>query len=141
MSRVAAQLLYAAVYKKRPFRAFLCYNEPMKINFQKISYALLIINIIFWLFIAGYFAFFKFPSQSIYLILKILLFIEPACFAVILIGVIKKIKPIYYFGLMFLVINALLSLTDEVGIWDITSFLLNISLFLTLLPARNQYKK
>lgn len=87
---------------------------------------ILITNIIFWTIMAIYFSFFKFASNEHYLILKVLLFFEPLFFAIALIGVIKKIKIIYLLSIIFVFLNAILSITDEVGTYDIISLILSI---------------
>ena len=113
----------------------------MKSNFLKTNYYLLGFNIAFWLFVAIYFSFFKFADKPEYLILKVLLFLEPLVFIGLLVGVVKKIKIIYILGLLFLVINAVLSITDETGLFDMISLLLNITTFITLLSIRNNFLK
>lgn len=113
----------------------------MKINFLKTSHYLLGVNIVFWFFIAIYFSFFKFAEKPEYLILKILLFFEPLIFVGLLVGIAKKIKIIYILGLFFLIINVILSITDEIGLFDIMSLLLNITTFVNLLSIRSHFLK
>lgn len=108
-------------------------------NFLRANYLLLGVNVIFWFFIAFYFSFFKFAEKSDYLILKVLLFFEPLVFICLFIGVIKKIKIIYFVGLFFLFINAVLSVTDEVGLLDIFSLFLNMVTFISFLSIRNRF--
>jgi len=102
---------------------------------------LLIISIIFWSIIAVYFSFFKFASYENYLILKILLFLEPLFFAIALFGLIKRIKIIFVFSIIFSLFNAILSITDEVGIFDVISLILNILVLISLLLAQKQIFK
>jgi hypothetical protein len=93
---------------------------------------ILIANIVFWTVMAIYFSFFKFSSNEYYLILKVLLFFEPLFFAIALIGLIKEIKIIYVLSTIFVFLNAILSITDEVGIYDIISLILNILALVSL---------
>lgn len=102
---------------------------------------LLIINIIFWSIMAVYFSFYKFASNENYLILKILLFFEPLLFAIVLIGLIKGIKIIYVLSIIFVLINAVLSITDEVGIYDIISLILSILALISLFLVWKQIFK
>jgi hypothetical protein len=113
----------------------------MKINLLKTNYYLLGFNIIFWFFIVIYFSFFKFVYKPEYLIIEILLFFEPLIFIGLLVGIVRKIKIIYILGLFFLVINAVLSITDELGLFDIISLLLSITTFITLLSIHNIFLK
>jgi len=105
----------------------------------KLCKSLLIINIIFWSIIAVYFSFFKLYSNEDYLILKVLLFFEPLSFTIILVGLIKRIKIIYWLSIVFLIFNAIISITDEVGVYDIIAFILNILVLVNLLIIRKHF--
>lgn len=103
---------------------------------------ILIANIVFWTVIAIYFSFFKFASNEYYLILKVLLFFEPLFFAIALIGLIKETKIIYALSIVFVFLNAILSITDEVGIYDTIALILNILALVSLsLVWRQIFKK
>ncbi|MDD5726336.1 MAG: hypothetical protein PHC53_02895 [Patescibacteria group bacterium] len=102
---------------------------------------LLIISIVFWSIMAVYHSFFKFTPNESYLIIKILLFFEPLLFAIALFGLIKKIKFIYILSVIFVFFNAMLSITDEVGLYDILSLVFNILLFVNLLLVWKQIFK
>lgn len=90
---------------------------------------------------AVYFSFFKFASTENYFILKILLFLEPLLFAIALFGLIKKIKGVYVFLIIFVLLNAVLSVTDQIGIYDIISLVLNILALIGLLLSWKQIFK
>lgn len=102
---------------------------------------LLVISIIFWSIIVVYFSFFKFPSNENYLLLKIFLFLEPLFFTIALFGLLKKIKIIYIFSIIFVLFNAILSITDQIGIYDIVSLGLNILILISLLSILKQIFK
>lgn len=102
---------------------------------------ILIANIVFWTVMAIYFSFFKFTSNEYYLILKVLLFFEPLFFAIAFIGLIKEIKIIYVLSIIFVFLNTILSITDEVGIYDIISLILNILALISLLLVWKQIFK
>lgn len=109
--------------------------KNLSLTFCKI---ILVANITFWTITATYFSFFKFYFNENYLILKVLLFFEPLFFIIILIGLVKKIKIVYVFSIIFVFLNAILSITDEVGVYDITSLILNILAFIGLLLVRKK---
>lgn len=116
-------------------------NNKMQRKLIKSCQIIAIINIIFWLAIAIYFSFFKFASYENYLIIKLLLFLEPVFFAIVLVGLIKKIKIIYIFSILFVFANGLLSITDELGLYDIASLILNLSLLTNLLLIWKYFSK
>ena len=89
---------------------------------------LLGINIIFWTVMAVYFLF-----TDNYWLIKIFLLLEPILFAVIWLGLTKKIKLIYILSLLFILINVILSLTDETGLYDLISLILNLLILINLL--------
>ncbi len=93
----------------------------------------LVVNIVFWCALAVYFSFFKFASNEGYLIFKILLFFEPLFFAISLVGLLKKIKIIYTLSIVFVLLNAVLSIADEVGVYDVISLILNLLALASLL--------
>jgi len=94
---------------------------------------LLITNIIFWAAMALSFSFSELASHDNYLLIKILLFLEPAIFAVILFGLSRRDKVIYALSIPFAVTNAILSITDDMGIYDIISLILSLAVFVNLL--------
>jgi len=96
---------------------------------KKISIIFFLINFCFWLVIAIIYSFIKDHTNPV---VSFLLFLEPIVFLFALIGYLKNGIIIYYLTLLFLIMNSILSITDEVGIFDIVSFLLNIILFILL---------
>ncbi len=104
-----------------------------KTNLLKSCQLLLIANIVFWLLTAVYFSFFKFATNDNYFILKILLFAEPVLYSLSLVGIVKRIKIIYLFSILLTFGNTILSITDQMGIYDYLSLGLSILAFLNLL--------
>ena len=86
----------------------------------------LIINTLFWSGIAVYYSFFKFVNKPNYLILKVLLFGEPILFIISIWNLVKKNRFIYLLSILFVITNGVLSITDQVGNWDLISLILNI---------------
>ena len=106
----------------------------MKIKMCKF---LVVINIVFWLIIAiGYSMLNTNKVSSIYSIIKILLFLEPILFLVLLIGILKQIKIIYLLGLIISFLNAVLSITDQVGILDLISLILSLGTLISLIICK-----
>jgi hypothetical protein len=101
----------------------------------KIRKALVITNIVFWLFIASYFSFFRFLTDSNYALIKVLLFSESLLYCIVWVGLYKKSRLIYLFSLIFTLGNSLLSITDEFGLFDLVSLVLSFLTFLSLCTA------
>ena len=99
-----------------------------------VNYSLIGLNFLFWLGVAVYYIF-KVEGQE-YQIMKIILFIEPICFALIFLGMWKKIKVLFYLSFPFLILNSILSLTDEFGLFDGVALALNFLLFVSLFGYR-----
>ncbi len=93
------------------------------------SIILFSINLLFWIFVAIFYSFMRENPNSM---VKILLFIEPIIFLIALIGYLKKNTVIYYLTLVFLLCNAILSITDELGFLDLLSLVLNLLMFIVL---------
>ncbi len=113
-------------------------NMKIEANLRTICISLFMINIVFWLGIFVYFSFVRFAAKEEYLIMKILLLGEPLIFGIGLIGYLKKYKLVYLFTLLFLLGNAILSMTDEVGMYDWISLVLSVSLLVVLFVQRKE---
>lgn len=98
----------------------------------RLCYGVLGVNFVFWLVLASYFAFDYFAGREEYLILKVLLFLEPLAFLVWLIGVWKRVRVLYLLSLPFILGNAILSVTDQVGGYDLIALALNLIAFVAL---------
>lgn len=99
---------------------------------------LIFINAFFWLIAAFYFSFMKYPDNKDYLAIKLLLALEPIGYLVLLYAVVKKWRVIYVFGTLFTFVNMLLSITDQMGLYDVFSLSISLLLFLNLLVIRRQ---
>lgn len=104
----------------------------VKTYYRILTIGLFVINIVFWLAIFGNFSFVEYANDDAYLILKILLFGEPVAFAVGLWGYVKKIKGLYLVTILFLIVNSILSLTDQAGLLDLISLLLSLVLLIVM---------
>jgi hypothetical protein len=74
----------------------------------------------------------KFSGNDNYLPLKLLLLLEPLFFIVAVIGYLKEVRSIYLLTIIFLIANSVLSITDEVGLFDMISLSLSIVALLLL---------
>lgn len=111
-------------------------------NFRLTLYKTLsIIAIVFWSVIFIHFTFFQFPGLTNYPVIKPLLLLEPILFLVALLGIAYKINIIYYSALFFTFANALLSIADEVGTYDILSLVFNLLMFGNLISLWPMFKK
>ena len=107
-------------------------NYMTKSKLIKSCQFLLFINIIFWLFMVFYSFFYRYANNNNFLIIKILLFIEPILYFISLIGINKRIKLIYLCSIILAFGNTVLSVTDQIGLSDVISLLLSFFVFLNL---------
>ena len=107
--------------------------------YVKSSRVLLIVNLVFWAYIAVYYSFFRFAGNPNYLLLKVLLFIEPLLYAAALHGLNRKNRTIYILTILFAAGNAVLSLTDETGLFDWISLALSLLLLINLMLIGGHY--
>jgi hypothetical protein len=108
----------------------------MKIKVLSIIF--FIFNLCFWLVIAIFYSLIEDHTNPV---LSLLLFMEPVLFLFALIGYLNKGIMIYYLTLLFLIINSILSITDEFGIIDLFSLLLNIIMFILLVLQWKNYRR
>jgi len=99
-----------------------------KTKLLKSCQLLLIVNIIFWLFIA----FSSLLESNSHLVVKTLLFVEPVLYFVSLLGIRRKVKTIYLFSIILALGNTILSIIDQIGLSDIISLILSALVFLNL---------
>jgi hypothetical protein len=103
----------------------------------KMCKLLVLSNFIFWLIIAvGYSIYNTDLVSGLYTVIKILLFLEPILFLVLLIGILKQIKIIYLLGLILTLLNSVLSITDELGILDLISLILSLGTLISLIFSK-----
>lgn len=72
-------------------------------------------------------------------IIAVLMFVNATILLWIGWGIGKGLRLYYYFGILVLVGNIFLTLTDEFGIFDLTVLILAIGLLLLLIFTRSQY--
>ena len=111
----------------------------MKNVMRKTTVSFFIINSAFWIGIFIYYTFFRFINNPEYMIIKILLLFEPVVFLTALWGYWKNSRVIYLVTLLFLLLNSVLSLTDEVGALDLVSFFLSLVLFIIMFIQRRDF--
>lgn len=90
-------------------------------DIRKTTIWLLLVNAAFWLVYAIYFSFLWFWGRPEYLIIKILLFMEPILYVGSLWGFVKRNRYIYICSVLFVFANTILSITDQFGILDLLS--------------------
>ncbi len=100
---------------------------------------MIIFNIVFWLGIFLYYSFVKYPMEGNYIILKIFLLFEPMIFIGMLFGYIHKNKLIYVGSVIFLGLNSMLSVTDQVGLFDGISLVLSVIVLLLFIVQWNNF--
>ncbi|NMC36656.1 hypothetical protein GYA49_06500 [Candidatus Beckwithbacteria bacterium] len=99
---------------------------------HNLLYYAFLVNALFWLIMASYYTFVRFSNQSQYLIIKILLFLEFFLYLVFALKLKKKNIWFYYLAFPFVIANMILSVTDQVGLLDWISFVLNSGLLFLL---------
>ncbi|MDF2611326.1 MAG: hypothetical protein K0R92_2800 [Lachnospiraceae bacterium] len=110
----------------------------MKLKLCKI---LLVINIVFWLIISiGYSIYNADSVSTLYSLIKVLLFLEPVLFLILLIGTIKKNRLIYLSGLILTFFNVVGSVMDELGVIDVFSMMLSLCTFIILLACKSNWR-
>ncbi|MFC1616395.1 hypothetical protein ACFL21_04590 [Patescibacteria group bacterium] len=96
-------------------------------------YAMLIISFCFWLAVAIFSVYTQTAKTDYHLLIAILLFIEPLVFAIIFFGILTRNKVIFFLSMPFLIINAILSISDELGVMDLTAAALNIITLISII--------
>lgn len=97
---------------------------------------------IFWMILLGKYLY-RFAGQgteSMYFLVGILLLLDLLSYGIFVFGLWKNIKILKYLLLPFLVSNAILSITDQLGFWDIAALLMNISTILVYLQEKKTIK-
>lgn len=112
-------------------------SNPIRL---KASIALLIANTIFWFFAASFLSFSNFGANA-NMVVKALLFMEAFLYLICVYGLYKKYKLVYLFSLILTFGNSILSLTDELDISDLASFILSLVTFITLLTFWGDIKR
>lgn len=95
--------------------------------------ALLVVSIVFWSFVLVRFMSLEFSSNEDVFLLRMLILLEPLFFTIALGGVFLKVRTVYLSAIVFVVLNSVLSLTDEIGLYDKASLILSLVLFVSLI--------
>ncbi len=95
---------------------------------------LLLINMFFWLrLLVLYISRFAIMEETIYVIIVALLFLDMAAYGVITFGIRYDKKLFKMLLIPFLIVNAVLSVTDEMGFWDVAALVLNLAAILAFI--------
>jgi len=103
----------------------------MKITL-KILYSILFLLAAFWL-VAGFYMFFKEVKTELFWsahVIGVLTVGNAFVFLLLAWGVWKRVSWVYYPGLVYLAVNVVLSLTDEIGIYDLISLVVSLVAFI-----------
>jgi hypothetical protein len=105
----------------------------------KTAIILFITNTLFWVFVATFMSLSEFRTNT-NIIVKALLFVEALLYLICAYGLYKKMKLIYLFSLVLTFGNSILSLTDQLDVSDILSFILSLLTFGILLTLWSYFK-
>ena len=114
-------------------------NELSRIKF---SQGLFFLNALIWLAFGTYTLFGmagRYPNQIILYVVGVMMLgnVGAMTLSGILLG--RQNKWFYYFAIFVLVINILLTFTDQVGIFDLATLVIDLALFGILISIRKQY--
>ncbi len=98
----------------------------------------LLANIVFWIVMVIGYAFTQIGTPNGYAIVGYLMLLEPVCFAIVLINLHYRRQTIYFLSLAFTLVNVFLSITDEIGLLDLTSATLSALAFVGLILIRRE---
>jgi hypothetical protein len=111
----------------------------MKHNkYQIILYFVFTVHFIAMLLVAINYAFNQIAINKEMQLFQYLIFGEPFVFLIIILGCIKKVKSTFPLGLILLIINALLTIFDEVGIIDIAYIVFTLFSIFLLVKFRKE---
>ncbi|MFA5070441.1 MAG: hypothetical protein WC528_04120 [Patescibacteria group bacterium] len=109
----------------------------------KILYGLLFLLTAFWL-AAGFYMLFKEVKAEIFWpakIIAILMIGNAFIFLVLAWGVWKKKKWLFYPGLIYLAINVILSIADQLGFWDFVGLGISLITLIFFYKAKAVFKE
>jgi len=105
----------------------------------KITQMLFYVNGVIWLALAG-FAFFKDGGlQGGYWIIALMMVGNGAVLIALGLGLVKYPKLLFRLGLLVVVVNILLTFTDQFGFFDIATLVIDLALFNMLMLNRRYY--
>lgn len=113
----------------------------MKSIKYKVTIALLLVNMLFWIrLLAEYISRFALDGELIYILIAALLFLDMVAYGVLAFGLRREIKFLKILLVPFLVVNAILSITDDIGFWDMAVLILNLGTILAFFLERKKIK-
>ena len=102
---------------------------------------LLLVNMMFWIrLLAHYIIRFAGGGETVYIVIAVLLFLDTAVYGIFAFGLLRDIKLTRILIVPFLVANVILSVTDDVGLWDIAALTLNLVTILAFFLERKNIK-
>ena len=114
----------------------------MKERKHEVTAILLLVNMLFWIrLLVLYINRFAADGESIYIVIAVLLFLDMTAYGMLAFGLSRDNKLIKILLIPFLVANAVLSVTDDVGFWDIAALLLNLVTMMAYILEHRASKK
>ncbi len=114
----------------------------MKQRKYTVTIIVLLINMLFWIrLLALYISRFATGGEAVYIVIAVLLFLDMAAYGVLASGLRREVKFLKILLIPFLIVNAILSVTDDIGFWDIAALLLNLAAILTFFLERRKLKQ
>ena len=100
---------------------------------------LLIVNMLFWMrLLALYIGRFTSGGETVYSVIAVLLILDMAAYGALALGLWRQFKPAKLLLVPFLIVNAILSITDDIGFWDIAALTLNLVTILAFFLERKK---
>ena len=94
---------------------------------------------LFWMrLFALYIGRFTSGGEAVYSVIAVLLILDMAAYGAFALGLWRQFKPAKLMLVPFLAVNAILSVTDEIGFWDIAALTLNLVAILAFYLERKK---
>lgn len=117
------------------------HNRHIFLSHREVKWMKLIfsLNILFWSGICLGSFYYHFVAEKGYLIVVILFGVELMVYSLAYLLMMKRRRLGYYTMILMAFGTTLLSVTDEVGIWDILSLTVSLLLFISLIKVWRSY--
>ena len=114
----------------------------MKKAKYKVTILLLLVNVLFWIrLFALYIVRFANGGDIEYVIITVLLFLDIVAYALLAFGLWRDYKVFMILLVPFLTANAVLSVTDQMGFWDVAALILNLATMVMFFLERRKIKR
>ncbi len=108
----------------------------------KVTIVLLTVGMLFWArLIWAYIGRLFSGSADVYTLIAVLLVVDMLCYCALAVGLGFDIKWARVLIMPFVIANAVLSITDDVGFWDIASLVLNLVIIPVFLLERRRARR